>query len=301
MTIGINIVEALLSTAKDTAKNTDGPAQARYNSGFLQSEILEPVPHYNQAPSENVIRGKSNTIIIMGRDRPAGENSGKGAGAATHVGCIDIIAGMSGMLARESDSKGQKVLTNKNPSLDSARIYISQRADIDSREYFNLAEGKVGNLTNRSAIAVKADSVRIIGREGIKLVTSGDQYSGAAGLFIGDNIQGIDLIAGNDDSDLQPMVKGDDLALLLDNLLALIADVQSTGAYTLQVIAFTIAAFVDPSGTAASKLQALLKQMPVEVVNLALQELNLAYHEINYSELNPWASYNFRSKHNNVN
>ena len=161
MAIGQNIVNALLGGAKDHARKTDGPAQARFNSGFLQQEILEPVPHYNQAPSENVIRGKSNSIIIMGRDRPAGENSGKGAGAATHVGCIDIIAGMSGMLARETDSKGQKVLTNKNPALDSARIYISQRADIDSPQYFNLAEGRVGNLTNRSAIAVKADSVRI--------------------------------------------------------------------------------------------------------------------------------------------
>jgi len=301
MSIGKNIVDALLGGAKDTARNTDGPAQARFKSGFLQSEILEPVPHYNQAPSENVIRGKSNTIIIMGRDRPAGENSGKGAGAATHVGCIDIIAGMSGMLARETDSKGQKVLTNKNPALDSARIYISQRADIDSPEYFNLAEGKVGSLTNRSAIAIKADSVRIIGREGIKLVTSGDQYSGAAGLFIGDNIQGIDIIAGNDDSDLQPMVKGDDLALLLDNLLGLLSDVQSTSAYTLQLIAYAIASFVDPTGTAGSKLSSMLRQMPTEVINLATQELNLAFHEINYSELNPFAYYNFRSKHNNVN
>jgi len=301
MSIGKNIVNALLGEAKDVAFRNGGAAIPRFQSGFLQQEILEPVPHYNQAPSENVIRGKNNTIIIMGRDRPAGENSGKGKGAATHIGCIDIIAGMSGMLARETDSKGTKVLTNKNPSLDAARIYISQRADIDSPEYFNLAPGSVGNLSNRSAIAIKADSVRIIGREGIKLVTSGDNYSGAAGLFIGDNIQGVDIIAGNDDSDLQPMVKGDDLAQLLDNMLEIIVDVQSTAAYSLQIIAYTIASFVDPTGVAAKKLQSLLRSMPAEIVNLASQEINFVLHELNYSELNPFAQYNFRSKHNNVN
>jgi len=205
------------------------------------------------------------------------------------------------MQAREVNTEGKKVLTNKNVWLDSARIYISHRADIDSPEYFNLAEGKVGNLSNRSAIAIKADSVRLIGREGIKLVTSGDQYSGGAGLFIGDNIQGIDLIAGNNDSDLQPMVKGDDLAMLLDNLIEIVADVQSTASFNLQVIAYTIASFIDPTGTAQKKLQSLLDRMPVEVINLAIQELNLVFHQLNYDPLNPWAYYNFRSKHNNVN
>ena len=301
MSIGWSIVNALLSPAKEAAQDSDGPAQARNKSGFFHQEILEPVPHYNQAPSENVIKGKGNTIIIMGRDRPGDESSGKGAGANTHVGCIDIIAGMSGLLARETNAKGEKVLTNKNTALDSARIYISQRADIDSPEYFNLAEGKVGNLTNRSAIAIKADSVRIIGREGIKLITSGDQYSGASGFFIGDNVQGIDLIAGNDDSDLQPMVKGDDLVLLLDNILEMMWDLQSTGAYTIKLISFVIASFVDPSGQAATALSKHLEKIPAELANLALQEKNLIFHEINYSEWNPWAQYNFRSKHNNVN
>jgi hypothetical protein len=299
--IGLNVVAALIGTAKENAQNSDGPAQARNKSGFLHQEILEPIPHYNQAPSESIIKGKSNTIIIMGRDRPGDEGTGKGSTAATHVGCIDIIAGMSGMQAREVNTEGKKVLTNKNVWLDSARIYISQRADIDSPEYFNLAEGKVGNLSNRSAIAIKADSVRLIGREGIKLVTSGDQYSGGAGLFIGDNIQGIDLIAGNNDSDLQPMVKGDDLAMLLDNLIEIVADVQSTASFNLQVIAYTIASFIDPTGTAQKKLQSLLDRMPVEVINLAIQELNLVFHQLNYDPLNPWAYYNFRSKHNNVN
>ena len=50
---------------------------------------------------------------------------------------------------------------------------------------------------------------RIIGREGIKLITKTDNQNSQGGDVR--SILGIDLIAGNDDSDLQPMVKGDNL------------------------------------------------------------------------------------------
>ena len=57
-------------------------------------------------------------------------------------------------------------MNNGQPG-DAARIYISQRADID--EYFDIADGSVGHHRS-SAIAVKADSVRILQKR-IKLVT----------------------------------------------------------------------------------------------------------------------------------
>jgi hypothetical protein len=56
---------------------------------------------------------------------------------------------------------------------DAARIYLSQRADID--EYFNLPIDENIGITksvNRSAIGIKADAVRVIGREGIRLITN---------------------------------------------------------------------------------------------------------------------------------
>jgi cellobiose-specific phosphotransferase system component IIB len=296
-----SITQALLSAGKKSLKEDAPKDEAREYSGYFQSDIIGPNPSYNLKESENIIRGKHNAIIILGRDRPGSESSGKGATANTNVGCIDIIAGLSGILAREVDTEGDKVLTNKSTELDSARIYISQRADIDSPEYFGLVPGKVGNLTNRSAIAVKADSVRIIGREGIKLVTSTDSYNGAAGMFIGDNIQGIDIIAGNNDADLQPMVKGDDLAILLDNMLELIVDLHGSAAFAVELIATLAAVFVDPTGAAVSKLSSMMTRLPIEVINLSMQELNFAFHEMNYSSKNPFAKYNFRSKYNNVN
>jgi len=299
--LGKTITDALLSNGKEEIKENSPKLEAQEYSGYYQSDILGPNPSYNIKESENVIQGKHNTIIIQGRDRPGSESSGKGASANTNVGCIDIIAGLSGILAREVDNDGGKVLTNKSTELDSARIYISQRADIDSKEYFGLAKGKVGNLTNRSAIAIKADSVRIIGREGIKLVTSTDAYNGAAGMFIGDNIQGIDLIAGNNDTDLQPMVKGDDLAEVLDNLLELINDLHSevsTSVEMITQIGSLMFGFLPP---AAPAILPLLRKCSLSLGNLQTQELNFAFHKMNYSKINPFAKYNFRSKFNNVN
>ena len=98
--------------------------------------------------------------------------------------------------------------------MDAARIYISQKTDVDRN--FGLARGKVGSPTTKSGIAIKADGVRIVGREGIKLVTRTDRRNSQGGQV--QSIVGIDLIAGNDDSDLQPMVKGDSLLSAMDRL-----------------------------------------------------------------------------------
>ena len=202
------------------------------NSGYYNQNIPEPVPVYNQAPSETVQSGANNAFIILGRDRPRGIGSGYGGQGATHAGCIDIIAGMTGIMARATENGTEQVVTDKSPELDAARIYISQQTDIDTN--FNLAAGSVGNLTARSGIAIKADGVRIIGREGIKLVTSSDNYS-SSGLNISDQVFGIDLIAGNNDEDLQPLVKGNSLREALLNLNDIVGEL--TGVVTNLMIA----------------------------------------------------------------
>ena len=114
---------------------------------------------------------------------------------------------------------------------DAARIYISQRANID--EYFDICEGGVGQSVAESAIGMKADSVRIMARKGIKLVT-GKNPPGRNSM--GGKIRtvyGIDLIAGNRDEDtglklptegqrlpiLQPIPKGDNLADALEQMM----------------------------------------------------------------------------------
>ena len=200
------------------------PIQA-VNRGVNNSHILEPNPTYNTGGSEQVM-SKGMAFITLGRDRPTNLTSGYGGAGHSHASAIDIVAGLGGILGREIDTKGEQVLTNPNPQMDSARIYLSQRTDIDSN--FNLVEGSDPNLFTRSGIAVKADGVRIIGREGIKLVTSTDTYN-SQGVPTGNEIAGIDLIAGNNITThpLEPLVKGTQLTRTLQELGSLLRDVNS--------------------------------------------------------------------------
>ena len=79
-----------------------------------------------------------------------------------------------------------------------------------------MAEGKVGNSKTKSAIALKADAVRIVARDGIKLVTRTDAINSQGGQIA--EAVGIDLLATNNDEDLQPLVKGGNLKEALEKL-----------------------------------------------------------------------------------
>ena len=115
---------------------------------------------------------------------------------------------------RETDDEGTLIYTNPDFKVDAARIYISQKADID--DYFNLRSGKVGTSRAKSGIGIKADALRLIGREGIKLVTRTEPQNSQGGKL--QKVNGIDLIAGNDDSDMQPLIKGANLTECLDDM-----------------------------------------------------------------------------------
>lgn len=204
----------------------DNPNYFIENSGLYNTYLPEASPNYNKTDPEKVIQGKNNQLIIMGRDRPRGTDSGYGGLGNSHAGCIDIIAGMSGMMVREVDSEGEIIFTDKSPELDAARIYISQRTNID--ENFNITHGKVGSPKTRSGIAIKADGVRVIARDGIKLVTGTDTYN-SQGVKI-NVMSGIDLIAGNEESGLEPLVKGEKLLAALNGVIDYVT--QLTGIVT---------------------------------------------------------------------
>lgn len=190
--------------------------------GLNNSFITEAHPLYNKADQEKVFSSPTNAFIILGRDRTGDLETGYGGAGNTHCAAIDIVAGLSGMLAREIDPDTEEsVYTNKNVSLDAARVYVSQRTDIDKN--FNLAEGYVGSPRARSGIAIKADGIRLIAREGIKIITGTDVYNSQG--VEATVVQGIDLIAGNDDENLQPMVKGANLVALMEDVIDQIEDI----------------------------------------------------------------------------
>ena len=183
-------------------------------SGVLCEAMREGIPQYINAGCENIVKGSNNSWIVLGRDRPGSRASGYGGKGHSHAGSIDIVVGRMGRGAIERFPDGERAMCDPDFMKDSARIYISQKTDIDAN--FNLASGSIPMSKAKSGIGIKADAVRVVGREGIKLVTRTDptnsQNQGGASVY------GIDLIAGNDDQGLEPMVKGKKLVAALEQL-----------------------------------------------------------------------------------
>jgi len=190
------------------------------SSGIAGDKIYEPVPNFLDTPSEHVVSNENNSWIVLGRDRVGSKLSGYGGKGDTQAASIDIVVGRLGSEVAAVNEQGSGLWVNPNFKKDAARIYVSQKSDID--RYFNLADGVVGESATKSSVALKADAVRIIGREGIKLVTKTDFNNSQGGEI--KTIAGIDLIAGNDDSDMQPLPKGTNLVEALDRIVKHIND-----------------------------------------------------------------------------
>ena len=183
--------------------------------GLNGQNIPEAVPFHDQADCEIVYKNANNAWIVLGRDRPGPKNSGYGGRGATQAGSIDLVVGKMGAA---KDGPKSNIYVDPNFGSDAARIYISQKTDIDKN--FGLVAGNVGLSVARSGIGIKADAVRLVGREGIKLVTgTGPKERNSAGEKL-KTTYGIDLIAGNDDEtlELEPMVKGRRLANALKDM-----------------------------------------------------------------------------------
>lgn len=217
--------------------------KAKINGAFGNKRV-QPMCARDDVPSEAIIgRGKdNNAFIVIGNDRV--DKAHTGYGGKGHTGCdaIDLVVGLGGANPVEveevkSDSGEtieNKVSVNQNFFLDSARIYISQKTDVDKNfgigEFGNAAaqpqssqnDKNIGKYGGKSAVAIKADNIRVIGRESIRIVTGTDVYNSKNSETYG---SGVDLVAMNNVDTLQPLVLGDNLQLaltiMLDNIEAL--------------------------------------------------------------------------------
>lgn len=210
-------------TSIDKARRDSLPSTRSLNvSGIGGKKLVEPIPQFIRAPNEKVIEGENNTYIVLGRDRPKSGISGYGGIGDTQAGSIDLVVGRLGPAVQSG------VYVDNDFRRDSARIHISQKTDIDKN--FEISEGSVGFSKAKSGIGIKADAVRIIAREGIKLVTGTDAQNSKGGAI--DSVPGIDLISGNDgriaqkagDPGLQPIVKSKNTEEALDRMLELISN-----------------------------------------------------------------------------
>jgi hypothetical protein len=210
------------------------PAGEGTNHGGLDRPLTEPVPFFQKCSADKVLFGKNNTWMVFGRDRPGGLNSGYGPGGQqTQAGAIDICVGRMSPRPLSFDSRGRKIkvgpiFTKESYSyddgetlsvMDAARIYISQKTDLD--ENFELQVPKKTNPSRAvSGIALKADGIRIMSRKaGIRLVTEDANSISSRGGSDSSEPLGICLIAANKAKELQPIPKGDNLTLLLIEML----------------------------------------------------------------------------------
>ena len=206
-----NAINKTVGSGDDKIGIADGKISKDPLAGLANTRMKENIPKYNEAPCERVEKGQNNTFIILGRDRNMGFASGYGGKGHTRAGAIDIVVGLQGWdpVHGEVVEKNFGSMGNDKAG-DAARIYISQRADID--QYFDICDGSMGPSKAMSAIGIKADSVRIMGRKGIKIVTgqAPQQKTSLNGELPAQF--GIDLIAGNRDN--VPAVGKSDVVLL---------------------------------------------------------------------------------------
>ena len=280
-------------------------------NGIFHTAIPLQTVHYKAAPNEKVIRNEG-AYIVLGTDRPDSDRSGYGAEGATSANSIDIMVGRMASARGGKGPPGQSgedgALVDNSFFADAARIHVSQLTDVDKN--FGLAETSAPNSIARSAIGMKADAVRIIGREGIKIVTGrGDGPTGTGrggepnsrGGKIVQPAPSIDLIAGNNTGkikvwgglfrpveeidNLQPALKGYitrdsllELSSVIDDILACIMTL------TLSQVQFNSVLGIDPfrPHVPAGSVKATFDQLVFVANNVYQTRTTKAVWEWNY-------------------
>lgn len=188
----------------------ENPGVPKISKDFTVEE--DAVPEYNQRVGDRVIHGSNNASIILSRDRVDTRESGQ----KEESGTIDLVVG------REKE--------DIDIDNDSARVYISAKTDGDSNFSLDSFGDTVGGV---SYVSAKADQVRLVARDGIKIVvedgpTSIVMQNGKVTIKAKDDVDiecknaniksdaDIVLNAGGQvkvgsDAAMHPLVRGDDL------------------------------------------------------------------------------------------
>ena len=192
------------------------------------------VPKIKKAPfGEDHHDGVYGSGIRIGPDRmnerltPTGEDYvyGNGYGGQGAFGCsaVDIYAGLASH--HTAGGKVPKYPVNPSADKDAARVYVSAMCDVD--DMFDLPDGTLGNIKGKSAAVVKADHVRIDGREGVK-ITTGVDIKNSKNKDIR-SVPFINLIAGGNvgEDKMHPIPKGKNLLKALNDIVNNINELSS--------------------------------------------------------------------------
>ena len=195
--------------------------------GVAGDKLWEGVPEPLLYPGDKELRGENNSGVIFGRDEIYRLKS------HTQSGACYLYAGRSpnNIQTEKKDKDGNLILRKPNDLIrDSAYLYLSQKSNPD--DLLRVAKGTYGKVVGgqqprkgKSLAAIKADDVVLMAREsGIRLITGTDRTNSRDGEMF--SSFGIDLIAGNNDEDLQPLVKGENLITYLEGLSKAVDDLR---------------------------------------------------------------------------
>ena len=232
----------IVSPASDITKNS--PVQKSLEDKFLNpnaNEIAPLVAPFADEAYELVFENRNNAGIVLGK------NYNMLSPTENRIGMIDIAAGRvadkvkiatgidrdmlhtTKIVDASQVPKDSKIIEEYARGIkekDAARVLIAQRTSID--DILNLKTPKATNSPpGRSAVAIKADAVRIVSRDaacGVKIMVHQDP-DGENSVY-GDAIgkAGVELIAGGK---LEPMVKAESLARSMAEMVSYISKLQA--------------------------------------------------------------------------
>lgn len=197
-------------------------------SGVGGSLLPENIAEFNKIESEDVW-SHNDSYIVLGKDRDSNDLSGYGGIGHASANAIDIVVGRGSCNneIKKEIEKNKNIQIDPDFKNDAARIYLSQKTDVD--KYFGLNDelgsGIVGISEKQSGIGIKADAVRVMARTGIKLVSYCDKID-SSGFDITER-KGVDLISvplnkelvtQDPKNNMQPIPKGDNLSKALEEL-----------------------------------------------------------------------------------
>ena len=265
------------------------------------AQQVEPIPNFNNTEKEAVL-SHANAWIVLGGDRPASPKSGKAGQGSTQSSAMDIVVGRGQNIDGEPDDRDKTL--DPNFFQDAARVYLTQKGDVDT--YFGIAKGVFGDFMStekKSASVMKADHVRLVAREGIKLVTGKGKNAGGGGEknslgqepakvppieFIAGNYTDPDFLPSTGPKILQPLIKGENLVEYLLNLQGLLGRVMGmvqANTNDLMIANGTLAgltAIPAPPVSAIHVTQGFLEFN--RTTALTAEQQNLASLQINYLE-----------------
>ena len=161
--------------------------------------------------------GPAGARIVLTKDNYGSRATGLGGKGYYMCEAIDIVAGS---LSCEKELKTGKCRSRANFITDAARIYLTERGDIQN--YFGLGEAsKAVSISSKlkSGIGIKADHTIIMGRELVRIVAGLSAAKGGDRLVNqNDTVRPRIELSAVDDDKAQPAVLGHALTDILESI-----------------------------------------------------------------------------------